>query len=73
MVLLRNSLDPLTRLEYLKIKNKINFINLDLSEHLKLIEAIKNKTKIFFNLAAQYLLLMLMIILFIQTKLIISQ
>ena len=53
-VIRRNSLDPLTRLDYLKIKNKINFINLDLSEHLKLIEAIRKiKPKYFFNLAAQ--------------------
>ena len=29
-ILRRNSLDPLARLEYLKIKNKINYINLDL-------------------------------------------
>jgi len=53
-ILRRNSLDPLARLEYLKIKNKINYINLDLSEHLKLIEVIKKiKPKFFFNLAAQ--------------------
>ena len=53
-IIRRNSLDPLARLEYLNIKNKINFINLDLSEHLKLIEAIKKiKPKFFFNLAAQ--------------------
>ena len=53
-IIRRNSLDPLARLEYLKIKNKINFINLDLSEHLKLIEIIKKiKPKFFFNLAAQ--------------------
>ncbi len=53
-VIRRNSLDPLARLEYLNIKNKINFINLDLSEHLKLIEAIRKiKPKFFFNLAAQ--------------------
>ncbi len=53
-IIRRNSLDPLARLEYLKIKNKINFISLDLSEHLKIIEIIKKiKPKFFFNLAAQ--------------------
>ena len=50
----RNSLDPLSRLEFLNIKNKINYINLDLSEHLKIIEIVKKiKPKYFFNLAAQ--------------------
>ncbi len=50
----RSSSDPLSRLEFLKIKNKINYINLDLSEHLKIIEIIKKiKPKYFFNLAAQ--------------------
>jgi GDPmannose 4,6-dehydratase len=50
----RSSSDPLTRLEFLKIKNKINYINLDLSEHLKIIEIIRKiKPKYFFNLAAQ--------------------
>ena len=50
----RSSSDPLSRLDFLKIKNKINYINLDLSEHLKIIEIIKKiKPKYFFNLAAQ--------------------
>ena len=50
----RSSLDPLSRLEFLKIKNKINYINLDLTEYLKIIEIIKKvKPKYFFNLAAQ--------------------
>ena len=40
-IIRRNSVDPLTRLEHLDIKNKINYINIDLSEHLKIIEAIK--------------------------------
>ena len=53
-IIRRNSVDPLTRLEHLDIKNKINYINIDLSEHLKIIEAIKKiKPKYFFNLAAQ--------------------
>ena len=50
----RSSVDPLSRLEFLKIKDKINYINLDLSEHLKIIEIIRKiKPKYFFNLAAQ--------------------
>ncbi len=53
-IIRRSSSDPLSRLEYLNIKNKINYINLDLSEHLKIIEAIRKiKPKYFFNLAAQ--------------------
>ena len=45
----RSSLDPLSRLEFLKIRNKINYINLDLSEHLKIFEIIKKiKPKYFF-------------------------
>jgi GDPmannose 4,6-dehydratase len=49
-----NSLDSLSRLDFLKIKNKINFINLDISEHLKIIKTIRKiKPKYFFNLAAQ--------------------
>ena len=50
----RSSVDPLSRLEFLMIKDKINYINLDLSEHLKIIEIIRKiKPKYFFNLAAQ--------------------
>jgi GDPmannose 4,6-dehydratase len=53
-ILRRSSLDPLSRLELLNIKNKIEYINLDLSEHLRIIEVIKKiKPKYFFNLAAQ--------------------
>ena len=53
-VLRRNSSDPLSRLDYLNIKNDINYLNFDLSEHLKIIEAIRKiKPKYFFNLAAQ--------------------
>ena len=50
----RCSLDSLSRLDFLKIKEKINYINLDISEHLKIIETIRKiKPKYFFNLAAQ--------------------
>ena len=53
-VVRRSSLDPLSRLDFLNIKNQINYINLDLSEHLKIIEIIRKiKPKYFFNLAAQ--------------------
>ena len=53
-IIRRSSLDPLSRLEFLKIKDKINYLNLDLSEHLKIIEIIRKiKPKYFFNLAAQ--------------------
>ncbi len=53
-VIRRSSSDPLSRLEFLNIKNKVNYINLDLSEHLKIIEIIRKiKPKYFFNLAAQ--------------------
>ena len=53
-ILRRSSLDPLSRLEFLNIKNKIEYINLDLSENLRIIEVIKKiKPKYFFNLAAQ--------------------
>ena len=53
-ILRRSSLDPLSRLEFLNIKNKIEFINLDLSENLRIVEVIKKiKPKYFFNLAAQ--------------------
>ena len=53
-ILRRSSLDPLSRLELLNIKNKIEYINLDLSENLRIIEVIKKiKPKYFFNLAAQ--------------------
>jgi GDPmannose 4,6-dehydratase len=53
-ILRRSSLDPLYRLELLKIKDKIEYINLDLSEHLRIVEVIKKiKPKYFFNLAAQ--------------------
>ena len=53
-ILRRSSLDPLSRLEILNIKDKIEYINLDLSEHLRIIEVIKKiKPKYFFNLAAQ--------------------
>ena len=50
----KNSLDTLKKLEYLNIKNKINFINLNLSEYSKISNIIKQiKPKYFFNLAAQ--------------------
>ncbi len=53
-IIRRSSSDPLSRLEFLNIKNKISYINLDLSEHLKIIETIRKiKPKYFFNLAAQ--------------------
>lgn len=53
-ILRRSSLDPLYRLEILKIKDRIEYINLDLSEYLRIIEIIKRiKPKFFFNLAAQ--------------------
>ena len=53
-ILRRSSLDPLSRLEFLNIKNKIEYINLDLSENLRIVEVIKKiKPKYFFNLAAQ--------------------
>ena len=48
------SLDTLKKLEHLKIKNKINFINLDLSEYSNIDNIIKKiKPKYFFNLASQ--------------------
>jgi len=40
-VLRRTSADPLERLEYFGIKNKIKFINSDLSEHQKITTIIK--------------------------------
>jgi GDPmannose 4,6-dehydratase len=53
-VVRRSSFDSLYRLKFLKIKNDINYINLNLSEHLKIIEVIRKiKPKYFFNLAAQ--------------------
>ena len=53
-ILRRSSLDPLSRLEFLQIKDSIEYINLDLSEHIRIIEIIiKIKPKYFFNLAAQ--------------------
>ena len=52
-ILRRSSLDPLYRLEILKIKDRIEYINLDLSEYLRIIEIIKRIKPKFFNLAAQ--------------------
>ena len=53
-ILRRTSLDPLYRLEILKIKDSIEYINLDLTEYLRIIEVIKKiKPNFFFNLAAQ--------------------
>jgi GDPmannose 4,6-dehydratase len=50
----RTSFDPLTRLEYLKIKNKVKLISSDLSEFYKISNIIKKiKPDYFFNLAAQ--------------------
>ena len=39
-ILRRSSLDPLSQ-EFLNIRNKIEYINLDLSENLRIIEVIK--------------------------------
>ena len=52
-ILRRSSLDPLSRLEFLQLNDSIEYINLDLSEHIRIIEIIKIKSKYFFNLAAQ--------------------
>ena len=53
-VIRRTSTEPFDRLNYLGIKNLINYIPLDLSEHKQIDLLIKIlKPKIFFNLAAQ--------------------
>lgn len=53
-ILRRTSADPLERLEYFGIKDKIKFINSDLSEHQKITTVIKKiKPTYFFNLGAQ--------------------
>lgn len=53
-ILRRTSADPLERLEYFGIKNKIKFINSDLSEYQKITTIIKKiKPTYFFNLGAQ--------------------
>ena len=53
-ILRRTSADPLERLEYFGIKDKIKFINSDLSEHQKITTIIKKiKPTYFFNLGAQ--------------------
>lgn len=50
----RTSFDPLTRLEYFNIKNKVKLISSDLSEFYKISNIIKKiKPDYFFNLAAQ--------------------
>ena len=53
-ILRRNSSDPFKRLDYLNIKNDINFISLDISES-KQVDSVIRKVKpaFFFNLAAQ--------------------
>ena len=47
-ILRRSSLDPLYRLEVLKIKDSIEYINLDLTEYLRIIEVIKKIRPNFF-------------------------
>ncbi len=50
----KKSQNNLKKLEHLKIKNKINFINLDLSEYSNINNIIKKiKPKYFFNLGSQ--------------------
>ena len=50
----RTSLDPMSRLEHLNIKNNINFIYTDLSENFKIGSLIKKlQPNYFFNLGAQ--------------------
>jgi GDPmannose 4,6-dehydratase len=53
-ILRRNSTDPFKRLDYLNIKNDINFISLDISESKQVDSVIRKiKPAFFFNLAAQ--------------------
>ena len=53
-IIRRTSTDPLYRLKYFNIEKKINFINVDLSEHQRIHSCINLiKPNFFFNLAAQ--------------------
>jgi GDPmannose 4,6-dehydratase len=50
----RNSSEPFSRLDFLGIKNSINFVHLDITEYKQVDSLIKKlKPKMFFNLAAQ--------------------
>ena len=50
----RNSSEPFSRLDFLGIKNSINFVHLDITEYRQVDSLIKKlKPKMFFNLAAQ--------------------
>lgn len=50
----RTSLDPMIRLDFLKVKNKINFLYCDLSETSRISDFIKKiKPNLLFNLGAQ--------------------
>jgi len=53
-IIRRTSTDPLYRLKHLGVEDKINFLNVDLSEHQRVHKYINSiKPNFFFNLAAQ--------------------
>ena len=53
-IIRRTSTDPLYRLKYLGVEDKINFLNVDLSEHQRVNRYINSiRPNYFFNLAAQ--------------------
>ena len=53
-ILRRNSNDPFSRLDYLKIRKYVDFISLDINEYKQIDSIIRKiKPKVFYNLAAQ--------------------